>query len=150
MTTATPISAADMPEGEYAIVEILGHRTMVGRVTEIDRFGTKMLSIEALFGDVMLAPVLVGRGSLYQFTPCTAAIAFARRPKQTYQLPPSVAAVIPAPALPSNEELPSFLRDEGEVEEDCQHEADEARRARLGVDIEVHEVGCFCVECVGL
>lgn len=112
--SSIPISAAEMPEGEYAIVEALGHRTLVGRVDEIERFGTKMLQVEALFGDVMLAPVLLGGGSIYQFTPCSAAVAYARRPKQTYQLPPSVAAVIPPLALPSNEELPSFLVDDDE------------------------------------
>ena len=118
MIDAQQISAADMPEGEYAIVEALGHRTLVGRVTEIERFGTKMLQVEPLFGDVMLGPVLLGGGSIYQFTPCSAVIAYARRPQETYQLPPSVAAVVPPMALPSNEELPSFLSEiDGEAEE---------------------------------
>jgi hypothetical protein len=118
MIDAQQISAATMPDGEYAIVEALGHRTLVGRVTEIERFGTKMLQVEPLFGDVMLGPVLLGGGSIYQFTPCSATIAFARRPKETYQLPPSVAAVVPPLALPSNEELPSFLSEiDGEAEE---------------------------------
>ena len=31
MTSTTPIAADTMPEGDYAIVEILGHRTMIGR-----------------------------------------------------------------------------------------------------------------------
>lgn len=109
MTDTQPITAPDMPAGEYAIVEALGPRTLVGRVSEIERFGTKMLQVEPLFGDVMLGPVLLGGGSIYQFTPCSAAIAYARRPQETYQLPPSVAAVTPPIALPSNEELPSFL-----------------------------------------
>lgn len=112
------ITASDMPAGDYAIVEALGHRTLVGRVLEIERFGTKMLQVEPLFGDVMLGPVLLGGGSIYQFTPCSAAIAYARRPQQTYQLPPSVAAVIPPIALPSNEEMPSFLDENGDGEED--------------------------------
>lgn len=110
------ITASDMPAGDYAIVEALGHRTLVGRVLEIERFGTKMLQVEPLFGDVMLGPVLLGGGSIYQFTPCSALIAHARRPQQTYQLPPSVAAVIPPIALPSNEELTSFLVDEDEAD----------------------------------
>lgn len=120
MADTQPITASDMPAGEYAIVEALGHRTLVGRVLEIERFGTKMLQVEPLFGDVMLGPVLLGGGSIYQFTPCSAAIAFARRPKETYQLPPSVAAVVPPLALPSNEELPSFLSDDDE-EPGCLH-----------------------------
>lgn len=114
MTDTTPISAEAMPEGEYAIVEALGHRTLIGRVSEVERFGTKMLQVEPLFGDVMLGPVLLGGGSIYQMTPCSASVAFARRPTQTYQLPPSVVATVPARALPSNDELPSFLVDDEE------------------------------------
>lgn len=118
MSEVTPVSADAMPEGDYAIVEALGHRTLVGRVGEVERFGTKLLQIEPLFGDVMLGPVLLGGGSIYQFTPCTAAVAFNRRPKQTYNLPASVVATIPALALPSNDELPSFLdMDEEEGDE---------------------------------
>jgi hypothetical protein len=104
-----PVAAGAMPEGEYAIVEILGHRTLVGRVTEVDRFSCKMLQIEPLFADLMLGPVLIGGSSIYQFTPCTAEIAFARRPKGHYALPASVLATVPAKALPNNSELPSFL-----------------------------------------
>lgn len=114
MTEATSIAAAEMPEGEYAIVEALGHRTLVGRVAEVERFGTKMLQVEPLFGDVMLGPILLGGSSIYQFTPVSAATAFARRPTQTYNLPPSVAATIPPLALPSNNELPGFFDVEDE------------------------------------
>lgn len=108
----TPLIATALPEGEYAIVEALGHRTLVGRVTEVERFGTKMLQVEPMFGDVMLGPVLLGGGSIYQFTPCAPEVAFARRPKHAYQLPASVAATVPAVALPDNSELPSFLTDD--------------------------------------
>ena len=108
----TPIAADNLPEGEFAIVEALGHRTLVGRVSEVERFGTKMLQVEPFFGDVMLGPVLLGGGSIYQFTPCPARTAYDRRPKQTYQLPPSVAATIPPLALPSNDELPGFFDDD--------------------------------------
>lgn len=114
MAATTPIAADNLPEGEFAIVEALGHRTLVGRVSEVERFGTKMLQVEPFFGDVMLAPVLLGGGSIYQFTPCSAAIAYARAPKQTYQLPPSVAATIPPLALPSNDELPGFFDEDDE------------------------------------
>ena len=114
MTETTPISATDMPAGEYAIVEALGHRTLVGRVSEIERFGTKMLQVEPLFGDVMLGPVLLGGESIYQFTPCSADVAFARRPKQNYELPASIFATVPATALPDNSEGRGWF----EVDED--------------------------------
>ena len=123
MADATPMIATALPEGEYAIVEALGHRTLVGRVTEVERFGTKMLQVEPMFGDVMLGPVLLGDGSIYQFTPCAPEVAFARRPKHAYQLPASVAATVPAVALPDNSELPSFLAGDGSVADDaCRHE----------------------------
>jgi len=116
MSAGTPINADNLPEGEFAIVEALGHRTLVGRVSEIERFGTKLLQVEPFFGEFMLGPVLPGGGSIYQFTPCPAATAYARRPKHTYQLPASVVATIPPLALPSSEELPSFLTDVDESE----------------------------------
>jgi hypothetical protein len=102
------------PPGDYAIVEILGHRTLIGRVTEVERFGTKLLSIEPLFGDRLLAAVLIGGGSIYQFTPCSPEIAAKRQPKNAWQLPPSVAAVLPPELLPAPES-PSPLDDEDGV-----------------------------------
>lgn len=100
----TPLFATDLPPGEYAIVEALGHRTLIGRVAEVERFGTKMLQIEPMFSDVMLDPILLGGGSIYQFTPCTAEVAFQRRPTHNFELPASVFATVPAAALPSAEE----------------------------------------------
>ena len=99
MSEPTPISPSDMPQGDYAIVEALGHRTLVGKVSEIERFGTKMLQVQPLFGDVMLGPILLGGGSIYQFTPCSAETAYSRRPQHSYQLPPSVLATVPPTAL---------------------------------------------------
>lgn len=117
MTDTTPISAMDMPAGDYAIVEALGHRTLIGRVCEVERFGTKMLQVEPLFGDVMLGPILLGGGSIYQFTPCAPDVAFARRPTRNYELPPSVFATVPALALPNadeGQEVFSYDEDEGD------------------------------------
>lgn len=90
------------PPGDYAVVEVLGHRTMIGRFTEVERFGTKMLAIEPIFDGQLLDEVLVGGSSIYQFTPCKAADAFKAAPTRRYQLPPAVAALLPdeVPALP--------------------------------------------------
>lgn len=116
-----------LPAGEYAIVEIMGHRTMVGRVEEVERFGVKLLQIEPLLADKLLAPVMIGGASIYQFTPCSAAIAAERAPKEERQLPPSVRAVIPAGLLPEPEfEPPAFLSDpvpKCPNEDDPDHEA---------------------------
>lgn len=121
-----------LPAGEYAIVEIMGHRTMVGRVEEVERFGTKLLQIEPLLAGNLLTPVMIGGASIYQFTPCTPDVAAERAPKEEWQLPPSVRAVIPAEALPEPKfEPPAFFNeppiacpDEGRPDHDfhtCPH-----------------------------
>lgn len=99
MEDARPDTA--LPEGDYAIVEVLGHRTYVGRVTEVARFGATLMSIEPLFAGELLPAVLIGGTSIYQFTPCTSAIAAARMPKKRWQLPASILATLPATALPA-------------------------------------------------
>lgn len=105
-----------LPEGEYAIVEVMGHRTIIGRVAEVERFGAKLLSIEPLFNGELLPAIMVGGSSLYQFTPCSAEVALRRCPKHTYQLPASVAATLPPLALPAAVPIDSILDDE--VDED--------------------------------
>ena len=90
-----------LPDGEYAIVEVLGHRTIVGRVTEVERFGSKLMSIEPLYKDSLLEAVLIGGGSIYQFTPCSKERAAARQPKSDWQLPVSIRAVLPTELLPA-------------------------------------------------
>lgn len=94
----------DFPSGDYAIVEVLGHRTIVGRVEEVERFGTKLMSIEPLFNGALLEAVLIGGASIYQFTPCSVETAAARQPKHDWQLPASIRAVMPPELLPA----PSF------------------------------------------
>jgi hypothetical protein len=100
----TPVADPDvtvqpLPEGEYAIVEMMGHRTMVGRITEVERFGTKMLMIEPLFRDTLLAGVLTTGASVYQLTPCSREVAQARQPKSEYQLPPRSRSAAPIGAV---------------------------------------------------
>lgn len=87
--------ANEHPPGEYAIVELLGHTTLVGRVAEVERFGTKMLAIEVLFRDTLLPPVFQGGSSIYRFTPCPAEVAFKRQPRSAYHLPPAIKCVAP-------------------------------------------------------
>jgi len=109
-----------LPDGDYAIVECLGHRTIVGRVEEIERFGTKLISIEPIFKGQLLAAVLLSGASLYQFTPCSKDVAARQAPKEMYQLPSSVRVTMPVALLTSPEpeleeadidfEPPSFLQ----------------------------------------
>jgi hypothetical protein len=100
----TDEATTELPDGEYAIVEILGHRTMIGRVMEVERFGTKLLSIEPIYAGELLAAALVGGSSIYQFTPCPRETAFARSPKHEWQLPDSIRAAMPPKALPAPDE----------------------------------------------
>ena len=60
------------PPGDYAIVEILGHQTLIGRVEEVERFGFRMLRIEPIFCGVLLGPIYQSGGSLYRFSSCAA------------------------------------------------------------------------------
>lgn len=107
--------AEALPYGEYAIVEVLGHRTLVGRVAEVERFGTKFLAVEPVFQGRLLANVLIGGASIYQFTPCSAATALRNAPTQDYQLTASVRATLAPAALPAPDEddepefAPAFL-----------------------------------------
>lgn len=101
------MSDPSLPTGEYAIVECLGHRTLVGRCEEVERFGTKMLSIEPIYNGELLPAVLIGGGSLYAFTPCTAAVALERCHKTEWDLPVSLRATLPTAALPAPEDDPS-------------------------------------------
>ncbi|OZA21397.1 MAG: hypothetical protein B7X90_01930 [Novosphingobium sp. 17-62-19] len=79
----------------YAVVEQLGHATLIGRVEQVERFGVQFLQIEPLFKDWMLPPILLGGASLYRFTPCTPATAWNMRAKYCHELPPSVCALVP-------------------------------------------------------
>ncbi len=99
------------PPGDYAIVEIMGHQTLVGRVAEVTRFGAAMLQIEPIFAGRLLAPVLQSGAAIYRFTPCDADIAFARAPKenQRWALPDAIKATLPPDLLPAPATKPAAL-----------------------------------------
>lgn len=108
--------AAMLPPGEYAIVELFGHVTMVGRIAEAERFGAKMLVIEPLFQGVLLPAIFQGGSSIYRLTPCSAEIARRHSPLHDYQLPQTVRCIVP-PALleppePDGDSAPASYRDE--------------------------------------
>lgn len=90
--------SAVLPDGEYAIVELLGHRTLIGRIAEVERFGTKMLAIDPIFQGRLLPTLYHGGASIYGLTPCTKEVAADKAPSNTWQLPSAVAATLP-PAL---------------------------------------------------
>jgi hypothetical protein len=108
--------------GEWAIVELFGHTTLVGRIAEVERFGTKMLAIEPLFNGLLLPTVFHGGASIYRLTPCSEQIARERQPKQTYQLPPTIAAILPLTALPAADGPDDPENDEPEDSDDDEYE----------------------------
>lgn len=110
MTDET-IIAATLPTGEYAIVELMGHQTVVGRVSEIERFGTKFMQIEPIYLGKLLAPILQGGPSIYRCTPCSAETAFARAPKSDYMLPTAVRATLPPHLIAAKPEGQDHDRD---------------------------------------
>lgn len=114
MTSEAEATRPELPDGQYAIVEVMGHRTYVGRVSEIEQFGTKMLSVEPLFKDQLLDAVYVGGASIYQFTRCSKEVAQAKQPVTDWNLPPPVRATLPPEMLPAPEPedfVPGFIVD---------------------------------------
>jgi hypothetical protein len=91
----------EYPPGDYCIVELFGHVTLVGRYTEVEQFGTKMLAIEPLFDGTLLPVAFHGGAAIYRLTPCSAKVAFEQQPTHTYQLPLAIKAIVPAALLPT-------------------------------------------------
>lgn len=92
-------SDPSLPDGDYAIVELFGHQTLVGRVAEVERFGAKMIQIESIFRNALLPAAYYGGSAIYAFTPCARDVALKRQPKQEYDLPLSLRAAV-QPLLP--------------------------------------------------
>lgn len=103
MNDATETQPIELPEGEYAIVEMMGHRKMIGRISEIEKFGAKFMALEPVLNGALLPPVLIGGPSIYAVTPCDAAAALRNQPKRDWELPESLRATLPLDALPSPE-----------------------------------------------
>ena len=113
----------DFPPGDYCIAELFGHTTLVGRFAEVELFGSKMLAIEPLLNSVLLPVVYHGGAAIYRLSPCSAEVAYKHQPTESYHLPPSIraiipAALLPAPAVPAdgfsgNDDAHDFFDDEG-------------------------------------
>lgn len=89
-----------LPEGDYAVVEVMGHRRYVGRVAEVLQYGKAMCGVEIVFRDGLLDQVLIGGGSIFAVTPCSRESAWASRARHAWQLPkPSADAVTPPAVL---------------------------------------------------
>ena len=73
MNDHAQIPEADELQPEYAVIEVFGHRRLAGRVTEIEKFGTKLLRIDipekGKFEHGFTTQMYVG-ASLFSVTPC--------------------------------------------------------------------------------
>ncbi|MEI9885914.1 MAG: hypothetical protein WDN08_05320 [Rhizomicrobium sp.] len=108
MTLDAADAKCELPDGEYAIVECMGHSTLIGRISEVERFGTKLCMVEPIWHGALLAPVYVAGASLYRLTPCSREVAWSSRARYDYQLPSPVRARIEPAALPAPTEDDTF------------------------------------------
>lgn len=67
--------AEDTAPEEWAIVEIMGHRRLAGRIQQVTRFGADMLRIDRPMKDGTFVTEFYGGSSIYAVRPCTEAIA---------------------------------------------------------------------------
>ena len=80
----------------WAVVELLGHVTMAGKLSEVEMFGAKLGRLDVPTNEGGFTTVYFGGSSIYRLTPTTEAIARAKarshqpRPISPYELPPAV------------------------------------------------------------
>ena len=86
MSGATP---EPQPLDTYAVVEAMGHRTLIGRVTEAAIAGKAMLHVATIAGGEHYLPP----ESLYWLTPCTREQAERASSRHWGGLPPALAAL---------------------------------------------------------
>ena len=112
------------PEGDFAIVELFGHTTLVGRIAEVEKFGAKFLAMEPLFNGTLLPAIFHGGAAIYRLTPCSVDVAFKRQPTHAYQLPPAVMAIVPPALLPNPAREAAYS---SSYEPDIDHDPDDDR-----------------------
>lgn len=54
------MTEAVQPQEEWAIVEIMGHLRRAGRISEIERFGAKLLRVDVPAGDTFVSEFFSG------------------------------------------------------------------------------------------
>ena len=72
----------EYPAGNYARVELFGHQTVWGRVSEVEAFGAKMCAIEPILAGKLLPSFSVGGAAIYRITPVDAGTAFGHAPTE--------------------------------------------------------------------
>jgi len=70
---ADDAAGEDEPKDQFAVVEIFGHRSHAGRISEVEQFGTKRLRIDVpRDGDFEagFTSHFYGGASIFSMTPC--------------------------------------------------------------------------------
>jgi len=98
---------------QWAILELLGHVKLAGRVTEQEHFGTKLGRIDIPTGDGFTTQFFSG-SSIYRLTPTTEEIA--RSVAARNQPTPAHRWELPAPTIPDAVAAASTGYDDDEYE----------------------------------
>jgi hypothetical protein len=86
---------SETSEESWAVVELLGHVTMAGKLSEEERFGAKMGRVDIPTDAGGWTTIYFGGSSVYRITPCVEAVARAKA--RSHQPKPVYAWEIPAP-----------------------------------------------------
>jgi hypothetical protein len=117
----------------WAIVELLGHVRMAGRVTEEELFGSKIGRVDCPSPDGSFVTVYFGGGSVYRLSPCSEAVARAvaqvsrPEPVHRWELPapepePRMEKTIPSPirqAWDDDDDDSDMDDDDDDDDEEC-------------------------------
>lgn len=75
------------PPGNYALVVLFGRAEIVGRISEAEVCGVRMLAVEALVGGEMLPPAYFGHHAIFSISPLGARAALSNSPRRRDGLP---------------------------------------------------------------
>lgn len=107
-------TAADAYEG-WAIVELMGHRVIAGKVSEASQYGASQLRVDVPGPDgTTVVTQFYGGSAIYALTPCDEAAA-RRVLERRYDLPEPVRLALPEPkpsGIPFDQDDEDELGDE--------------------------------------
>lgn len=123
--------SGEMFEG-YAVVEMMGHRKLVGKVTPVEGFGG-LLRLEI---PGVEQPVVIGSGAIFQITPVSEAFAAERAEdyvrQSAYYSAQHLLALLPGEELPTlASEIEREIGVDYEVDDGNYDEYDDDGRNRL-------------------
>lgn len=67
--------SSESTQEEWAVVEILGHRSHAGRISELNRFGAHMLRIEVPRADGAFDELIYSGAAIFGMRRCSEAVA---------------------------------------------------------------------------